>query len=185
MTPEDREKTIKLLSVSKAIFPESKLTSEGLALYIPVLDPLTYDQVSMAMKALLRKAVFFPKPAEIINQAMKLHAQMTHSEKPDPGEAWGEAVRFSRAVGPYCRNQRFNWSCPEVERAVDIFGRKALWELPSDGVNTARAQFMKIYSSIIDGSHDRQINDTVVVQIRGGVKALIDSTAAAHAMPKK
>lgn len=182
MTQEDRAKTAQLLNAYLKFFPESKADAETLALYIPVLDELTFEQVKAAMIRLMHTARFFPKPVEIFEAADSVTKHVNHSGLPDGGEAWDEVMRWLQRNSPYDAN-RTPWEHKEVEQAAKRFGLMALWELEADQANTARAQFMKIYNQGVSKKHDAEVNEKVVQRLGGhDVAALIQSTAEQRKM---
>lgn len=182
MTQNDRTKTVQLLNVYLKFFPESKADAETLALYIPVLDELTFEQVKAAMMRLMRTARFFPKPAEIFDAVESVSKHVNHTGLPDGGEAWNEVMRWLQRNSPYDAN-RTPWEHKEVEKAAKRFGLTALWELKADQANTARAQFMKIYNQVVSKKYDDEVNEKVVQRLGGhDVAALIQSTAEQHKM---
>jgi hypothetical protein len=182
MTQNDRAKTVQLLNVYLKMFPESKADAETLALYIPVLDELSFEQVKAAMMRLMHTAKFFPKPAEIFEAAESVSKHVNHSSLPDGGEAWDECMRWLQRNTPYDAN-RTPWEHKEVEKAAKRFGLTALWELEADQANTARAQFMKIYNQGVSKKYDDEVNEKVVQRLGGhDVAALIQSTAEQHKM---
>lgn len=182
MTQADRAKTAQLLNAYLKLFPESKADAETLALYIPVLDELTFEQVKAAMIRLMHTARFFPKPAEIFAAAESVSKHVNHDGLPDAGEAWDECMRWLQRNSPYDAN-RTPWKHPEVERAAKRFGIMALYELEAEQANTARAQFMKIYNQIVTQKQDAAVNDKVMQKLGAhDVAALVQGVADAHKM---
>ncbi|HBT79413.1 MAG TPA: hypothetical protein DEA67_04685 [Selenomonas sp.] len=182
MTQADRAKTAQLLNAYLKLFPESKADAETLALYIPVLDELTFEQVKAAMIRLMHTARFFPKPAEIFAAAESVSKHVNHDGLPDAGEAWDECMRWLQRNSPYDAN-RTPWKHPEVERAAKRFGVMSLYELEAEQANTARAQFMKIYNQIVTQKQDAAVNDKVMQKLGAhDVAALVQGTADAHKM---
>lgn len=147
MTEEDRIRTVKLMSLCHQLYPESKADPETIALYIALLDDLSYDVIKLAMFQLMRTSVFFPKPVEIIEAAETIQAALMKRTLPTSGEAWEEAIEWVK----HSNSQKpFPYSCPEVKMAIKRFGYTALIELKTDDVGTARAQFMRIYQQCIE-----------------------------------
>lgn len=159
MGKEHQAEIIKTLSPYLLAFPQSKMTQEGLIVYARALQSLSVAQVDAAMAKLLRICKFFPTVAEIYEQAESVTEYVTDSRLPSPDEAWYEAMREAHDKFVY---EKWELSTPEVEKAVDNFGKMALCELESDDMNTARAQFMRIYTAIIDRTKDRKRNEDVI-----------------------
>jgi hypothetical protein len=82
--------------------------------------------------------------AEIRSTAEKLINFNRKNTLPTAGEAWEEVQKQVRKVGPYS-SQPWEFSCPEVVQAGRQFGLMELCRLQENEVNTARAQFMRIY----------------------------------------
>ena len=147
MTQEDRIRTVQLMSLCHQLYPESKADPETVALYVPILEDLNYEVIKLAMFQLLRTSRFFPKPVEIIEAAETIQAALMKRTLPTSGEAWEEAIDCIKHNGS---QKPYPFSCPEVKMAVKRFGYTALLELKTDDVNTARAQFMRIYQQCIE-----------------------------------
>jgi len=97
-----------------------------------------------AMIKILQTSTFFPAVAEIRSIAEAMVNFYNKTTLPTAGEAWEEVQRHVRRIGPYS-SQPWEFSCPKVERAAKQFGIMELCRLQENEVNTARAQFMRIY----------------------------------------
>ena len=73
-------------------------------------------------------------------------------------------------------------SCPEVEKAVEAFGKMDLCTLEETAVNTARAQFMRMYQQIVERKEERRQNEAVLTALPGKVKALIGKVGQREAI---
>lgn len=176
MTKEERAQTMKLLMTMLKIFPESKLDTDGLALYVIALDDMSYDEVKAGVNMLLQtKKDFYPKPAEIREAAEKVVQHVTNSDKPTPGEAWKDALRYAHARGPYDARP-YKFISDEVKQAVERFGRTSLWTMETKDEGTHRAQFMKIYGQILDAERETRVINKTLKKLGGDVAALIDNT---------
>lgn len=149
---------VKLLSPYTALFPNCKLTGESLALYARSLDMYPLAVLQTAIEYVIRKSKFFPTVAELCETADAVVAQVKNGEKPTAGEAWEEVMTNARRIGTY---GKWEYSCPEVEAAVKRFGKNELCSLEMSAVNTARAQFMRIYDSVLN----RNTQKTAFIQI--------------------
>lgn len=153
-------------------FPNSKADSETVKFYVAALNDLTFEQVLAALSKLCRTAKFFPTVAEIFEAAESI--TNTAQEKAgvlEPGEAWEEAMRNVRENHVY---KPWVFSTPEVEQAVKQFGKMELVQLEESGVNTARAQFMRIYEGCVRRSKEKKQNEDVLKKlgIAGRVKEI-------------
>jgi hypothetical protein len=59
----------------------------------------------------------------------------------------------------------WEFSTPEVEQAVKQFGKMELIELKEDAMNTARAQFMRIYNGILARKKEKEQNKAVLAKM--------------------
>lgn len=148
----------KMLSPYLAIFPSCKIDSVGLVMYAKALLPLSLPAIEAALIKLLQTSVFFPSVAEIFKEADEMErfalAKSSGSRVPTAAEAWEEVQRLVKDCYVY---KKWEFSCPQVEKAAKQFGIKELCVLESNAVNTARAQFMRIYDSIVNQNlADRQ-----------------------------
>ena len=148
----------KMLSPYLAVFPSCKIDSVGLVMYAKALLPLSLPVIEAALTKLLQTSVFFPSVAEIFKEADEMErfalAKSSGSRVPTAAEAWEEVQRLVKDCYVY---KKWEFSCPQVERAAKQFGIKELCVLESSAVNTARAQFMRIYDSIVNQNlADRQ-----------------------------
>ena len=148
----------KMLSPYLALFPSCKIDSVGLVMYAKALLPLSLPVIEAALTKLLQTSVFFPSVAEIFKAADEMEefvlAQTSGSRVPTAAEAWEEVQKLVKDCYVY---KKWEFSCPQVEKAAKQFGIKELCVLESSAVNTARAQFMRIYESIVNQNlADRQ-----------------------------
>ena len=148
----------KMLSPYLALFPSCKIDSVGLVMYAKALLPLSLPVIEAALTKLLQPSVLFPSVAEIFKEADEMErfalAKSSGSRVPTAAEAWEEVQRLVKDCYVY---KKWEFSCPQVEKAAKQFGIKELCVLESNAVNTARAQFMRIYESIVNQNlADRQ-----------------------------
>lgn len=161
---------VKLLTPYLAVFPACRMDAVGLVLYSKALLPLDMPVIEAAMTKLLQTCRFFPSVAEIFEAAGEITdfvAAAHGNQKPTPAEAWQEVMDNVKERSLY---KPWEYSCPEVKRAVEQFGRYELAMLETKDVNTARAQFMRIYDSIRKQSEGD-------VEIRRALRALGDKKA--------
>jgi hypothetical protein len=176
MDREHEADIIQTLTPYLLAFPQSKMTTEGLLVYARALSGLSIAEINAAMLKLMRTCKFFPTVAEIFEQAAVMKEFACGSGLPTPEEAWAEAQKNVRTKHLY--GGEWEYSCPEVKRAVDSFGKVELCSLDVDEVNTARAQFMRIYKSIVEQARDRKSNAEVMNLLpQGHVQELIGTVA--------
>ena len=142
---KDKQKEIiKILCGFRQAFPNTKADSDTMLIYSYALMDMEVGLIYAAMMKILHTSTFFPSVAEIRSTAEKLLNFNSKNTLPTAGEAWEEVQKQVRKVGPYS-SQPWEFSCPEVEKAARQFGLMELCRLQENEVNTARAQFMRIY----------------------------------------
>ena len=132
------------LAEATAMQQKSKADSDTMLIYACALMDLDVTVLKAAMIKILQTSTFFPSVAEIRFTAEAMVNFYNKTTLPTAGEAWEEVQRQVRKIGPYS-SQPWEFSCPEVERAAKQFGIMELCCLQENEVNTARAQFMRIY----------------------------------------
>lgn len=181
MDREHEADIIQTLTPYLLAFPQSKMTTEGLLVYARALSGFSIAEINAAMLKLMRTCKFFPTVAEIFEQAEAMRTFAAGSSLPTPEEAWAEAQRNVKTRHLY--GGEWEYSCPEVKKAVDSFGKVELCSLNVDEVNTARAQFMRIYKSIVERAKERKTNKEVLDLLpTNQVKELIGKLANAKAL---
>lgn len=157
---DNNEKTkmvdiVKLIKPYTALYPSCKLDAPGLVLYSKALVQLPLQVIEMAMAKLLQTNSFFPTVAEVYKAAEDIESHIkreaTGEYTPTAAEAWEEIQQHVKQIGTY---GKWPYSHDEVKRAAEQFGVYELCVLPADGVNTARAQFMRIYDGILQRSKE-------------------------------
>ena len=142
---KDKQKEIiKILCGFRQAFPNTKADSDTMLIYSYALMDMEVGLIYAAMMKILHTSTFFPSVAEIRSTAEKLLNFNRKNTLPTAGEAWEEVQKQVRKVGPYS-SQPWEFSCPAVEKAARQFGLMELCRLQENEVNTARAQFMRIY----------------------------------------
>lgn len=168
----------KLLTPYLAVFPNCKVDSLGLVLYSRALLPLSLAAIDAAMTKLLQTSTFFPSVAEIFKEADKMElfaASNAGSGIPTAAEAWEEVQRLVKDCYVY---KKWEFSCPEVERAAKQFGINEMCLLESNAVNTARAQFMRIYDGILNRGQETRQNQRALGAINPRSLAALTAGAA-------
>ena len=181
MTNQNKNvKVMQLLTLLSKSYPHSKADGSTLALYVKALEPLSYAQIEAGVTKCMRKCKFFPTVAEIFESAERMTMTANNTGKPDAGEAWKEVMDNVRKYSCY---KPWQYSCAEVEQAVWQFGKMDLIMLESDAVNTARAQFMRIYNTIVERQAETEEIKKVFAQLGNRkVQELIKSTAGKRAL---
>ncbi|WP_196602102.1 hypothetical protein [Pectinatus frisingensis] len=166
---------IKTLTPYLAALPQSKINEGSLIVYARALSTLSIAQIDTAMLKLMRTSKYFPTVAEIFEQVENLQQFVSNTEKPTADAAWQEAMKLAHDKFVY---GKWEFSCKEVELAVKRFGKNELCVLEPDGMNTARAQFMRIYDSIVKQQKDKTVNGTILKLLpEQAVKSIIGDLA--------
>ena len=159
MDKERLIETVKTLTPYLYLFPNSKIDDKSLLMYAQALSHLEPAEINAAMLKLSHTSKFFPAVSEIIEQAQNIRNYAQKREIPTPEEAWGEALKLAKDCHVY---KPWTYSHPAVEKAVKYFGKMELCTLEADAVNTARAQFMRIYAAVENREREREHNEAVL-----------------------
>lgn len=145
-------------------FPNAKqLPEETLAIYGRALSTLSPAEVSAAMMLLVRTAKFFPTIAEILEAARNIKEHVNGETVPAASEAWEMTMNCVRRTGIYGK-----WDLPEpVAKTVRAFGKEELCMLEMNAVNTARAQFMRMYQEQIDRAKQKAESEETIKALGG------------------
>ena len=150
---------VKKLTPYLTALPQSKINAGSLVVYARALSSLSIAQIDAAMLKLMRTSKYFPTVAEIFEQVENLQQFVSNTEKPTADAAWQEAMKLAHDKFVY---GKWKYSCKEVGLAVKRFGKNELCVLEPDGMNTARAQFMRIYESILKQQKDKKVNGIIL-----------------------
>ena len=171
--------TIEMLTACLRGYPNARATNETIMFYTGVLSDLSFHQVRAALFKLVRTLKYFPTPAEIIEAAEEIGRAAGDNQLPTAGEAWEEAMKLVKTCHMY---KPWMYSCPEVAKAVEQFGRESLVRLDQSEVGRARAQFRNIYNEILEQEKAQRHNARVLKQMGPNAAALITGAANSHDM---
>ena len=153
--------------------PQSKINEGSLVIYAKALSSLSIAEIDAAMLKIMKTSKWFPTIAEIFEASENIETFITGKSKPTADMAWAEAMKLAHDKWIY---GKWEYSCKEVELAVNYFGKMELCQLEADNINTARAQFMRIYESVLKRQRDLKTNGEVLNQLpQKQVDALIHS----------
>lgn len=153
---------IKILKPYFMAFPKSGMDEGALLIYARALSELEPSEVNAAMLMLLKTSKFWPSVAEIFDAAKTIRERVEGSAIPSAADAWGEAISLVKKHGVY---KPWEYSCPEVEEAIEKFGRYELCMIEENAVNTARAQFMRMYDQIVTRNQKQKQADEVLMRL--------------------
>ena len=162
MTEREREMTTEMLTAVLLGYPSSRANAETIAFYVMALDDLSFVEIRAALSKLTKTAKFFPTVAEIYEAAESVKQTAQGDGQKDAGQAWEEVMQLVRRCHVY---KPWTFSTPEVEQAVREFGKQELCELEAEGVNTARAQFQRIYNAVVSRRKERAENKEILKRL--------------------
>ena len=142
--------------------PQSKINEGSLVIYAKALSSLSIAEIDAAMMKLMKTSKWFPTIAEIFEASENIETFITGKSKPTADMAWAEAMKLAHDKWIYGKRE---YSCKEVELAVNYFGKMELCQIETDNINTARAQFMRIYESVLKRQRDIKTNGEVLNQL--------------------
>lgn len=150
---EHQENIILALTGYLEAYPNNKVSSDTLKIYAKALYSLSVNQIHAAMMKILRESKFFPSISEILDEAEKITDYLQGVSVPTAGEAWQEVMNNAKKYHIY---ERWHFSYPLIQRAAEYFGIKELCTIPEKDISIARAQFMRIYESIVSQNREKQ-----------------------------
>ena len=133
----------------------NEVSTETIKAYTALLSDIPTPQLKASVVKCTTTCKYLPSIAEIREAAMEISAEVTDSRLKTFAEAWGEIEKNVKTVGYYGKPQ---WSAPEIEEAVKIIGWIELCTVEQAALNTMRAQFKGIYTSICERKQQRQHN---------------------------
>ena len=142
--------------------PQSKINEGSLVIYARALSSLSIAEIDAAMLKLMKTSKWFPTIAEIFEASENIETFITGKSKPTADMAWAEAMKLAHDKWIY---GKWEYSCKEVELAVNYFGKMELCQIETDNINIARSQFMRIYESVLKRQRDIKTNGEVLNQL--------------------
>lgn len=169
---ENEAEIIRLLQRYSLAYPNSTMDAATFAFYARALNRFTVDDLEAAMMKLIQTCKFFPSIAEIAESAQSF-IDYVENLRPTAAEAWREAMRQARIN---FLHRPWEYSCEEVKATVEAFGKRELCMLEESAMNTARAQFMRMYNEIVErAKEEREIKE---------IRAVLDNDRAKLARGK-
>lgn len=181
MKRNNKQDITKLLAPYMLAFPSSKADQGTLIVYANVLAGFNLSEIEAALNKLLLTAKFFPSVAEIVEEieAVKNYAREKQSGRHilTDAEAWENVMQAVKSHGPYS-SEKLEFANEDVAAAARQFGIMELYTLAMDDVNTARAQFMRMYNRRVQTRRENQKNEMALSALGAQkVRALIARTA--------
>lgn len=164
---------IDLLTPYLMAFPQSKMNEGSLIVYSRALSSLSIAEIDAAMLKLMRTVKFFPSVAEIFDQVENVKNFASRCEVKSSDEAWREVLQEVHDAFIY---RKPVFSSKAVEMAALNMGWTALCNLETDDMNTARAQFVRFYESVLNRTKDHKTNSEILSSLpENHVKQLVGS----------
>lgn len=179
--PETREQgVIRVITPYFFAYPNSKADEVMLHIYGRALADMNLELLEAAMAKLLRTQKFWPSVAEICDAVREISEFVAlQSGKGErrltSAEAWQEVMDNVKGKHLY---KPWVFSCPEVERTARQFGIAELCSLEIRDVNTARAQFMRMYDCAVQQAKKERENREALGML--GQKKMAALLAAAN-----
>lgn len=174
---------LRVLTPYASAFPNVKISALAWPIYARALAlQLTPDEVNAAMLKLLNTVKWFPTIAEIIEAGISIRETAHESKLPDAGAAWEEVIKQARYNGI---DRPWAYSCPEVKKALERFGKSELMHVEESQTNTARAQFMRIYTEVLQSAKTERENNAVLDALPNARAKLAQSKIVQLAEAKK
>ena len=185
-----KEEVAEMMAVMSLVYPNFTLSKEIVTVYHDLLQDIPADALEAAGRQVITGTDFFPSLAQWRNKALELMAGKQNL--PLPVEAYTEAVTFQpvrkhleeTAEGFVITHETCEWSNKLVEQAAIQMGWPS--RFPTDNPMADRAQFFKVYDSLINravedmkllpGSREitdkyaglKQLTSTLVKQLEDG-----------------
>lgn len=144
--------------------------------YARALESLSPEEVEAVLMYCLQRQSFAPTLYGFRNAMEEMAAAATGWHEPTAEEAIGEVLRKARTVGQYAKPR---FSTTAIAQAVDCFGWLNICMLEEDELGTFRAQFRRIYDTLVRREKDDEAAFSVLGSMpppEGG--ALYNLTAA-------
>lgn len=158
----DPKSIVDMLGTYLEIYPESKLSAKGLAMYSRPLRRYSLEQIRIAMDKLSETSEFFPKPVHIIKEINNLAVHVATEGRgiPDAGEAFREMIEQAKRHSVF--TDKWKFSTPAIAKAVQRFGKNEVLYMNESEIGIARAQFRKIYEEELHKQAERKLNNEVL-----------------------
>jgi len=148
---DSSSKTVEILGVLAAAYPNFDLKVQTIKIYCEMLDDLDPELLEQAAKAHMVTNKYFPSVAEIRENVGKLIERATNT--PSPTEAWGEVVEKIRIFGhTFYGGKVPDFSSPIITKVVSYFGWNDL--CLSENPIADRARFLQAYEVELDRARE-------------------------------
>jgi len=171
MNPKEHMKAIiKLLTPYLMAYPNTKVNEGTMLVYAEALKTINLPTLEAAMLKLIQTSKFFPSVAEIIEAAEEIKDIVCDKEKATAADAWEEVIRQVNDAFIY---KKPVFSSPVIEKAALSMGWTSLCNLPVEGMNTARAQFIRIYENELKRVKNKAVITNVLSRLSAAKVAAI------------
>lgn len=132
---------------------QQTLTDAGMEVYYDLLGDLPYEALMIAAKRAVLEHNYATFPPVAILRQFATETKKGEVTRLTGSDAWGMAMKAIARCDAESDGsiERAFVNVPEIVRvAVYSFGFRALYNLPDNGMETARAQFVKLFESIAE-----------------------------------
>ena len=162
MGKEKEIEIIKTLTTYMMAFPSCRADAGTMVVYARALLDLPLPAIDAAMQIQLKTSKWFPSVAEIRHAAESLQRTATGTEIKGADEAWAEVLQQVHDAFVYHPPV---FTTPEIQKVAMGLGWTALCNLPTDQINTARAQFRLAYNAEIERAKTRSENTKILIKM--------------------
>lgn len=176
---ENRKNICAVLIPYLAIFPDCKLTKEGVKLYADILEDKPAEKVAVVMKKLCKTSKFFPRIADIVEAIEALDEYQAKADGQGtltPAEAWEAVMETCKSHSIYSK-EPWVFVNADVERSARMFGLLELASIEAKDINIARAQYMRIYASVVSQRKEEAENKKLLAIARGLTQKMLGGKA--------
>ena len=158
MRSSDVLKRIELLKPLLLAYPRSGMTADNIRVYAVALTLLSEAELKAAVLKCMRASKWFPSIAEIIDAAEGFRAEFVGGSVLTSAEAWAavwrECAKKTHFMEPEFEDE-------SVKEAVRLFGWREFFVIEEKTVGVARAQFMRMYESVLARGKEKKINSSI------------------------
>lgn len=148
----DRAAFVKIMAYIAAGI-QKPITDVGLEVYYDLLGDLSADVLNIAAKRAVLEHRYATFPPVAVLRDLAIDTRNGTVKEMTGAEAFGIARKVIARCDidvPHTMENLWKGVPPIVVAAVDAFGFMALYNLPGDAIETARAQFTRVFDSIAE-----------------------------------
>lgn len=136
----------RIVAALKAYFGRMDVADATVAAYHRALRHCDVERVKAACIEHVQQERYFPAVSQIFDRLVGGTVRLDTGER-----AWLEVMR---AVSRWGRLRPWVFDDPALELAVEAIGKSNICDVDAAGMNTLRAQFIRIYASFVEAERD-------------------------------